>query len=496
MKRGQLHVRLVAWAGIAIGAIAGANLIAQGGQQPVAALPPPVNQSEDPMLKPFVWRSIGPATMGGRIDDISVVEKNPSIIYLGYATGGVWKTENNGITWTPIFDSQPVTSIGDVEVSQANPNIVYVGTGEPNNRQSSSFGAGVYKSTDAGKSFTYVGLKETQSIGRIVIHPTNPDIVYVAAVGHLFGPNAERGLYKTTDGGKTWNNTKFIDNDTGFVDVVMHPTKPDTLFAASYQRRRQPWGFNGGGPGSGIWRTDNGGKSWTRLTGAACPATRSSGASASTSPARTRTSCTRRSKSARAAAPVQASTTTARWSFPARDAAAAVGRRTRRRARRRHSPPDPTKSGVWRSDDGGKTWNFRSNNNNRPMYYSKIRVDPSNPEIVYTTGANAYKSTDGGKTFQQHGRSEPRRPSPGLDRSEQRQPHPDRQRRRPRRQLRPGGDLGGDLEHGDRPVLCDQRRHAEAVLRVRRPAGQRQLVRSERDPRRRRDPQQRLVSDR
>ena len=263
-----MHARLLVWAGLGLCLVGGGGIFAQGGQaQTVPELPPPVNQSDDPLLKPFVWRSIGPATMGGRLDDIAVVETNTSTIYLGYATGGVWKTENNGITWTPIFDRYPVSSIGDIEISQSNPNIVYVGTGEPNNRQSSSFGAGVYKSTDGGKNFTYVGLKETQSIGRIVIHPKDPNIVYVAAVGHLFGPNPERGLYKTTDGGKTWTNTKFIDNDTGFIDVVMHPTNPNTLFAASYQRRRQPWGFNGGGPGSGIWRTNDGGKTWTRLTG-------------------------------------------------------------------------------------------------------------------------------------------------------------------------------------------------------------------------------------
>ncbi len=397
MKRGQLHVRLVAWAGIAIGAAAGANLIAQGGQPQVPALPPPVNQSDDPMLKPFVWRSIGPATMGGRLDDIAVVEKNPSTIYLGYATGGVWKTENNGITWTPIFDSQPVTSIGSIQVSQSNPDIVYVGTGEPNNRQSSSFGAGVYKSSDAGKTFTYVGLKETQSIGRIVIHPTNPDIVYVAAVGHLFGPNAERGLYKTTDGGKTWNNTKFIDNNTGFVDVVMHPTKPDTLFAASYQRRRQPWGFNGGGAGSGIWRTDNGGKSWTRLTGSGLPG----------NPIIGRIGLNiARSNPNIIYAQIEVGASGGTGAGVNADGSLAVPGQGRGGGGgggggrgEGPPPPDPNREGIWRSDDGGKTWNFRSNNNNRPMYYSKIRVDPSNPEIVYTTGANASKSADGGKTF-------------------------------------------------------------------------------------------------
>ena len=410
MKRGHLHVRLFAWAGLALGAIAGVNLIAQGGQQPVQPLPPPINQSDDPMLKPFVWRSIGPATMGGRIDDIAVGDKHGTTIYLGYATGGVWKTETNGTTWRPVFDDQPFTSIGSIAVAPSDPNIVYVGTGEPNNRQSSSFGGGVFKSSDAGKTFTYVGLKETQSIGRILVHPTNPNVAYVAAVGHMFGPNAERGLYKTTDGGKTWNNTKFIDNDTGFIEIAMHPTKPDTLLAASYQRRRQPWGFNGGGAGSGIWRTDDGGKSWTKLSGNGLP----------TNPIIGRIGLGFSKSNPNiiyAQIEVGASGGTGAGvnddgslvvpgqrgggGAPAEGAEPGAGRGGGGRGQA--APPDPNKSGVWRSDDGGKTWQFRSNNNNRPMYYSIIRVDPNNPEIVYTLGASAYKSTDGGKTFNNMG---------------------------------------------------------------------------------------------
>jgi photosystem II stability/assembly factor-like uncharacterized protein len=385
---------LLILAGLGLCAFGGRGIVAQGGQDQVPELPRPINESPDPLLKRFVWRSIGPAVMGGRLDDIAVVERDPSTIYLGFATGGVWKTTNNGTTWTPIFDEQPVTSIGDIEIAPSDPNVIYVGTGEPNNRQSSSFGAGVFKSTDAGKTFTHVGLEETQSIGRIVIHPTDPNTVYVAAVGHLFGPNPERGLYKTTDGGKTWTNTKFIDNDTGFIDVVMHPTDPNTLVAASYQRRRQPWGFNGGGPGSGIWRTSDGGTTWSRLMGNGLP----------TNPILGRIGLNySRSNPDIIYAQIEVGASGGTGAGVNDDGSLSVPGQGRGggggRGRGGQQPPDPKSSGVWRSSDGGKTWEFRSNNNNRPMYYSKIRVDPNNPDIVYTTGASASKSVDGGVKF-------------------------------------------------------------------------------------------------
>ncbi len=374
-----------------------ANALAQGppAQQPQA---PPVNQSDDPLLKNFRWRSIGPASMGGRIDDLAVVESNPYVIYVGAATGGVWKSTNNGTTFEPIFDTYPVSSIGDIAVSQSDPNQVWVGTGEPNNRQSSSFGDGIYKSTDAGKTFTNMGLRETQTIARVVIDPKDNNTVYVAALGHLFGSNKERGIYKTTDGGKTWANIKFIDEDTGFTDIVIDAADNKTLYAASYQRRRTPWGYNGGGPGSGLWKTTDAGKNWTRLEGNGLPAgllgrigldvSRSNpsvvyaqievGASPGTGGGLDTPGGPGGGRGAGGQQPGQQpgqQTTTA--------------------------PADATKSGVWRSDDKGKTWRVMSNNNNRPMYYSQIRVDPRNDQIIYTCGAPFHKSTDGGKTFKQ-----------------------------------------------------------------------------------------------
>jgi photosystem II stability/assembly factor-like uncharacterized protein len=329
----------------------------------------PVNQSDDPILREFVWRSIGPANMSGRIDDVEAVVGDPSTIYLGFATGGIWKSTNMGTTWTPIFDTYPVSSVGDIAIAPSNPDILYVGSGESNNRQSTTRGDGVYKSTDGGETFMNVGLRNSHHIARVIVDPNDPDVAYVAATGPLWGPGGDRGLFKTTDGGQTWTNTNFIDEDTGFTDVVMDPRDSQVLYAASYQRRRTPWGFNGGGPGSGIWKTANGGASWTRLEGSGLP----------------EGILGRIGLTAYAADP---NIVYAQIEVP---------NPTRREEG--DTLVDPTRSGVWRSNDGGNTWEIRSNNNNRPMYYSQIRVDPTDSDIVYTMGASFYKSVDGGKTF-------------------------------------------------------------------------------------------------
>ena len=392
MRRGILPVRLLAWLGIGVCALGSGGLIAQG-PPPVRPLPPTINQSDDPILKPFVWRPIGPANMGGRIDDIAVVETNSSIIYIGLATGGIWKSTNNGTTWVPIFDKYPVSSIGDIAIAPSNPDIIYVGTGEPNNRQSSSFGAGVYKSIDGGQTFEELGLKDTQSIARIVVHPKDPNIAYVAALGHLFGPNQERGLYKTSDGGRTWTNTNFINEDTGFTDVVIDPVNPNILIAASYQRRRTPWGFNGGGPGSGLWKTTDGAKTWKKLTGNGLP----------DNPMIGRIGLDiARSRPSTIYASIEVGPSGGTGAGVNNDGTlAAPGQRGGGGGGRGQAPPppDPTKSGVWRSDDGGKTWRFLSNQGDRWMYYSQVRVDPTNPEIAYQGGAPFFKTVDGGRTW-------------------------------------------------------------------------------------------------
>src|SRR5215831_16619808 len=221
----------------------------------------------DTALKNLRFRSIGPAVMGGRIDDLAVVEADPNVFYVGAAAGGIFKTINGGQTWQAIFEDQPNPSIGDLALAPSNPSILYVGTGEPNNRQSSSWGDGVYKSMDGGTTFRHLGLKETHHIGRIVVHPADPNTVYVAALGDLWGPNKERGVYKSTDGGASWQQTLYINEDTGVNDIAIDPQSPNILYATVYQRRRSVFGFNGGGSHAGIYRSTDGGQHWAKLGG-------------------------------------------------------------------------------------------------------------------------------------------------------------------------------------------------------------------------------------
>ena len=209
--------------------------------------------------------------MSGRFVDLAVVEKDPYTFYAASATGGIFRTTDNGVTFAPVFEKEAVHSIGAIAVNQQNPSILWVGTGERANRQSSSWGDGIYKSTDAGKTWTNVGLRDSHHIGRIVLHPTNPDVAFVAAMGHLWGANAERGLYRTTDGGKTWTPVLQINTDTGVTDVAMDPSDPSIMYAAAYQRRRAAFGFDGGGPGSALYKSTDGGATWRKLAGHGLP---------------------------------------------------------------------------------------------------------------------------------------------------------------------------------------------------------------------------------
>jgi photosystem II stability/assembly factor-like uncharacterized protein len=206
-------------------------------------------------MKAFKWRSIGPANMAGRVTDVEGLPSPSKTFYVAAASGGIWKTTNNGTTFQPLWTDERVVAMGDLAIAPSDPNQIWAGTGEEDSRNSISPGGGIFKSTDGGMTWELKGLVETQVIGRIVVHPTNPDIVYVAALGHIWDSNPERGLYRTNDGGDTWELVKFISDKAGFVDVAMHPNDPNVLFAASWERVRGPWFLNSGGPGSALWKS-------------------------------------------------------------------------------------------------------------------------------------------------------------------------------------------------------------------------------------------------
>ncbi|MEQ9397978.1 MAG: hypothetical protein RJQ04_02305 [Longimicrobiales bacterium] len=328
---------------------------------------PPTSAEISAATSALAFRELGPTIMGGRVSDLAVVESDPRIFYVGTATGGLWKTENAGITFEALFTDQATASVGDVTVAPSNPRVVWVGTGEPQNRQSSPWGNGVYRSVDGGDTWAHLGLEDTHHISRIQVHPADPDVAYVAAMGHLWGPNEERGVYRTIDGGATWERVLYVDEHTGAIDLVMDPADPRTLFAAMYQRQRRAWGFNGGGPGSGIFRTYDGGESWTELT-RGLPAGDKGRIGLDVY----------RGDSDFLCALVEAD---------ARDPNAGFGQGGGRA------------NGVYCSTDRGDSWEMRSDTNNRPMYYSQIRIDPNDPERMYLGGANLYRSSDGGRTF-------------------------------------------------------------------------------------------------
>ena len=224
---------------------------------------------DEALLGAFTYRNLGPYRMGARTSDIAVPEAPAKdhlyTFYVGFWTGGVWKTTNNGTTFEPIFDRQQKLAVGDIAVAPSDANIVWVGTGDAFTSRSSYAGDGIYKSTDAGKTWTNMGLRDSHHIARIVIHPTNPEVVYVAAMGHLYSTNAERGVFKSTNGGKTWEKVLYVNDKIGVIDLALNPKNPDVLYAAAYDKQRLPWQMINGGPESGILKTVDAGKTWTRL---------------------------------------------------------------------------------------------------------------------------------------------------------------------------------------------------------------------------------------
>lgn len=449
-------------------------------------------------VQQFKWRSIGPANMGGRITSIAVYEKDPNRWWASTASGGLLKTVNNGITFEHQFDSEATVSIGDVQVSQSNPDILWVGTGEGNPRNSVSWGDGVYKSTDGGKTWKNMGLKKIFQTGRIAIHPTNPDIVYVGALGRLWGPSEDRGLYKTEDGGKTWKKVLYVDDKTGIIDVQMNQRNPDTLLVATYVRKRD--GFDGNDPevkfgeGAGIYRTVDGGKTFEKMSiglpqvkmgriglsiyrknpkivyavietekiGQApenFPFVGFSGESAEVGAKITQVSRNTAAskaglkvddivvgvdgkrvydynelqKAIRAKESGDKSTWEVRRNGETLKLELTYGQREKpsaeqseRESRMRRNPRSPFSAslggqlqnlqgqqgsdeqnygGVYQSKDGGVTWKRINSVNPRPMYYSQIRVDPSDNSYIYVLGTSLYRTKDGGEVFTGDGAS-------------------------------------------------------------------------------------------
>jgi len=328
------------------------------------------------------FRPLGPASMSGRISDLAVYDANPSIFYVGTAHGGVWKTTNAGTTFEAQLQDQGLLSIGDVTISQSNPDLVWVGTGESNNRQSTSWGDGVYKSTNGGKTYVNMGLKTSRFINRIVIDPKDNDTVFVAATGSLWGSGGDRGIYKTTDAGKTWKRTLFVDEDTGANDLVMDPVNNQILYASMYQRRRTACCMNGGGPGSGIWKSTDGGETWTRLKGGIPDEPLG----------RIGLDISRRRPNILYAIVEGQAPLAARGGAPAPDEAPQGGR-----GQTVATGVDSTPTGLYRTDDAGATWRKVNNENPRPMYFSQVRVDPNDPDVVFYAGVKLHRSLDGGK---------------------------------------------------------------------------------------------------
>lgn len=308
----------------------------------------------DALLKPIVPRELGPTNMGGRVHNFAVYEKEPRIFYVATAGGGLWKTTSGGIKFSPVFQFQNTVALGDVTIDQSNPDHVWVGMGEENSRNSTSWGDGVYESTDGGKTWTHKGLSETGHISEVVMHPKDKNVLFVGALGDLWNESEHRGVYKSTDGGKTWTKSLFVDQRTGVIDMSMDPRKPDTIVVAMYERFRWPWKFASGGPGSGLYKTTDGGKTWKKIT----------------------------------------------KGLPE----GVIGRIG---LDRMVTKPDvmiatveaEKERGVYKSTDGGESWTFLNALNPRPFYFSTPRIDPVDENRVYVPGVNFHYSDDGGKNF-------------------------------------------------------------------------------------------------
>jgi photosystem II stability/assembly factor-like uncharacterized protein len=335
-------------------------------------------------LKDVKWRFIGPFDLSGRCTDVAVPSGSRTIFYAGAASGGIFKTVNAGTTWEPIFDDQPTMSIGDLAVAESDPNIVWAGTGEANIFRGSMAGLGVFKSTDAGKTWKHMGLEATSTIARVVIHPANPDIVYVAATGHEWTDNPDRGVYKTTDGGTTWQKVLFVNERVGANDLVMDPTAPDTLYAATWNRIRRRWSDPRPGGEDGLFKTTDGGKTWTPIA-TGLPDTATTG---------------------RIGIDLCRTKPSTLYAYVDNHAPGAEPKPGEKDAYGRPAQRGIIGAEVYRSDDAGATWRKVSPpgmdrfGGTYGWVFGQIRVDPNSPETIYIMGLGLSKSVDGGKTFQ------------------------------------------------------------------------------------------------
>lgn len=321
-------------------------------------------------LSAFRWRNVGPANTMGRVSDIAGIPWPSKTFYVASVDGGIFKTTNQGVTFRPLFTNEPVVAMGMLAIAPSDTQEVWAGTGEPNARNTVSPGGGVYKSTDGGLNWTLMGLEKTQVIGRIVVHPSNPDVVWVAAEGPTWNPSPDRGLYKTSDGGKTWRKVLFVNDSTGAIDVAIDPSNPDILYASTWQRMRGPYFLYSGGKGSGVWKSTDGGEHWTEIKGGGLPETIKG----------------RIDLAIAASDPKVVYALVEADSMPNPKGKPGVGTR------------QELLSGLYRSADAGATWTRTASNDVRPFYYSQVRVDPRDPNRVYWSSTPLNVSNDGGKT--------------------------------------------------------------------------------------------------
>jgi len=310
-------------------------------------------QFDPKLFQELRWRLVGPAR-GGRTLAVAGVRGQPEVFYFGSVGGGIWKTDDAGRTWNPIFDSQPIASIGAIAVAPSDSSVIYVGSGEADMRSSISYGNGMYKSTDSGKTWTRTGLEDSRQIGRILVDPRDPNKVFVAALGHAYGPNQERGVFRSKDGGKSWQKILFHDENTGAIDLAFEPGNSKTILAALWQTRRPPWSIYppSNGPASGLYRSNDGGDHWEHLTGQGLPSEGLGRIGIAFAPSN---------------------------------------------PRRIYLIVDAKEGGLFRSDNGGQNWQRVSSDLRlwqRGWYFGEVSVDPKDPDIVYVPNTSTYQSRD------------------------------------------------------------------------------------------------------